>query len=198
MTLVAIESTTTTAVLTWVILLGVLLSLALATICIFTIYRNPHFNELQKIGWLILALGLPIFGPVAWFSRAYWERKTRAHPDYVEGPDTSIEDFVEKLVPSHDPERTVRVRPSTFAVRYASINGATAASKIALYEDAVQKRSADNKSVNGGTAGGKLTAQRHIVSFEPTNPTSSAETSDSPENPHIVQGKEPGTRGLSF
>lgn len=198
MTLAAIESTTATAVLTWAILLGVLLSLVLATICIFTIYRNPHFNELQKIGWLILALGLPIFGPVAWFSRAYWERKTRAHPDYVEGPDTSVEDFVEKLVPSHDPERTARVRPSTFAVRYASINGATAVSKIAVHNDATQKRSAGSKSVNVGTAGGKLTAQHRNVSFAPTSEISCAETSDSPENPHIVQGKEPGTRGLSF
>ncbi len=67
----------TTDFLAWLLLLLLGCATGLVLYCIFTIYRNPYFNEVQKVGWLLLALCLPIFGPLAWLIRAGAEKKHR-------------------------------------------------------------------------------------------------------------------------
>lgn len=42
------------------------LIVALTLYCVFTIYRNPHIDAVQKLLWLVLVLVLPLIGPIAW------------------------------------------------------------------------------------------------------------------------------------
>lgn len=51
------------------------LGVVLALYCVLTIHKNPHVNQTEKLVWLLLALALPIFGPVAWISKMRMEKK---------------------------------------------------------------------------------------------------------------------------
>ncbi|MDT0190726.1 PLDc N-terminal domain-containing protein [Rothia terrae] len=51
------------------------LGVVLALYCVFTIHKNPHINKTEKLVWLLLALALPIFGPIAWISKMRMEKK---------------------------------------------------------------------------------------------------------------------------
>lgn len=113
--------------LSWVILGVTGVALALALYCVFTIHKNPHFNELQKVGWLVLCLGLPIFGPLAWLTRARLEHKAQADPARRRTPET-VTEFAERLVPvpeaefpggagSGDTRSPARSRPTTMPVQ---------------------------------------------------------------------------------
>ncbi|GGH67065.1 PLDc N-terminal domain-containing protein [Rothia aerolata] len=95
--------------LSWLVLGMILLGIALALYCIFTIYRNKHFDEVHKLGWLLLALALPIFGPIAWMVRSHQEKKHRARPDYVEAS-VGGEDWQDGAVPASEHPRTFRPR----------------------------------------------------------------------------------------
>lgn len=61
--------------LSYIIMVAMGIAVALLLYCVFTIYKNPYFTEAQKLGWLLLTLALPIFGPVAWLIRAHLEKK---------------------------------------------------------------------------------------------------------------------------
>ena len=49
-----------------------LIQLALFFFCLFTIFRNPHIDAVQKLLWLIAVIVFPILGPAVWiyYSRA--------------------------------------------------------------------------------------------------------------------------------
>ena len=51
------------------------LSVVLALYCVFTIHKNPHVSQTEKLMWLLLTLALPIFGPIAWISKMRMEKK---------------------------------------------------------------------------------------------------------------------------
>ena len=51
------------------------LGVVLALYCVFTIHKNPYINQTEKLMWLLLALALPIFGPIAWISKMRMEKK---------------------------------------------------------------------------------------------------------------------------
>lgn len=69
------ESSDQASALSYVLLLLIGVGIALMLFCVFTIHKNPYFSEMQKLGWLLLALALPIFGPLAWIVRARLESK---------------------------------------------------------------------------------------------------------------------------
>lgn len=55
----------------------VLLAITLALICIFTIHRQHHLTEVQKLKWVIFTLFLPIVGPTAYWLRLAQDRRER-------------------------------------------------------------------------------------------------------------------------
>ena len=57
--------------LSYIILAVMGIAAALLLYCIFTIHKNPYFNEVQKLGWLLIALVCPI----VWIIRARLEKK---------------------------------------------------------------------------------------------------------------------------
>lgn len=59
------------------LILGLLMiSTALLLYCIFTIHRNPHFTEMQKLIWLLVTIMFPLVGPLAWFIRLHYLKKS--------------------------------------------------------------------------------------------------------------------------
>ena len=164
--------------LSWAILIAVFASLALALFCVFTIHRNPYFNELQKIGWLLLALGLPIFGPIAWFSRAHHEKKVRSDPEKYGVQETpSVADYAAKLVPVHGDKSS-----DSFST-YTASSGASQGGSV----------SAGVASLTGSQTHGKTTR------FAPSSDfAQQAETADSASNPHLSEGEDGGPRVLRF
>ena len=70
------------------------LSVVLALYCVFTIHKNPHVSQTEKLMWLLLTLALPIFGPIAWISKMRMEKKyaqrQATHRGY-RAPDTAAD-----------------------------------------------------------------------------------------------------------
>ena len=61
------------------------LSAVLALYCVFTIHKNPHVSQTEKLMWLLLTLALPIFGPIAWISKMRMEKKYARGRLLIEG-----------------------------------------------------------------------------------------------------------------
>lgn len=164
--------------LSWAILGLVFLALALALFCVFTIHRNPYFNELQKIGWLILCLGLPIFGPISWLVRAHHEKRVQSDAQrYGVQPVAPVSDYAARLVPVYGDE------PSD----------GKASSQLSTPGEASRSGQVPPRSLTGSVTEGKTTR------FAPSSDfVSTTDTSDSAENPHLSQGKDGGPRTLEF
>ena len=60
------------------------LSVVLALYCVFTIHKNPHVSQTEKLMWLLLTLALPIFGPIACFGPIAWISKMRMEKKYAQ------------------------------------------------------------------------------------------------------------------
>ena len=161
MTLLADSSATSSVALSWIFLGILTVSVALALYCVFTIYRNPYFNELQKIGWLLLCLGLPVFGPLAWISRAHYEKKVQLNPaKYGVHPTPSVTDFAAKLIPVSDDVAITSATRSDSASSVGSPGKACTSNKntrFAPTEFATDSESSDspgNPHLSSGKDGG--------------------------------------------
>lgn len=53
------------------------LSLVAALACLFTIHRQEHLTEAQKLKWLAFTLFLPLIGPLAYWLRIRADRKSQ-------------------------------------------------------------------------------------------------------------------------
>ena len=61
------------------------LSVVLALYCVFTIHKNPHVSQTEKLMWLLLTLALPILVLLRGFLRCAWKRSTRRGRLLIEG-----------------------------------------------------------------------------------------------------------------
>ncbi|MEX3610844.1 PLDc N-terminal domain-containing protein [Rothia sp. LK2588] len=169
----------------WTLTALFFIGLGLALYCVFTIYRNPHFNEIQKLGWLLLTLALPLVGPLAWLIRARAERK---HIAAGGAP---------------------RNRGPLGASLWDPDDGVHAAANY----DLARNNPLNHDSLNLDAAGGSVAAPRPErtrasswgsaaqnaagATSRGSSPAHEAETADTAENPYITRNPD-GTRGLSF
>lgn len=53
-------------------------AVALSLYCVFTIHRQPHLSEVQKLKWLLFTFFVPVVGPIAYFLRLRADKKDSA------------------------------------------------------------------------------------------------------------------------
>lgn len=85
-TLLTAETSSSISVFGWFFYPLLFLSLALALYCVFTIHRQSHLTEVQKLKWVLFTLFLPIVGPLAYWLRLRADRQhPSASPNHSEG-----------------------------------------------------------------------------------------------------------------
>lgn len=85
-TLLATETSSTVSVFGWFFYPILFLSLGLALYCVFTIHRQSHLTEIQKLKWVLFTLFLPLVGPLAYWLRLRADRQQLlAAPRHSEG-----------------------------------------------------------------------------------------------------------------
>lgn len=52
-----------------------LVAMGLGLYCVFTIHRQAHLSDVQKLKWLLFTLFVPIAGPLAYFLRMRTDKK---------------------------------------------------------------------------------------------------------------------------
>ena len=185
----AATATSSPNLLGWALTALFFLGLGLALYCVFTIYRNPHFNEIQKLGWLLLALALPIVGPLAWLIRARAERKHIA----AGGAPRNRGPLGASL---WDPDDGVHAAANYDFARHSSLNqDVTGGSVAATRPESTRPGTAQNGS--RGSSWGSAAQNAAGATSRGSSPAHEAETTDTAENPYITRNPD-GTRGLSF
>lgn len=85
-TLLAAETSTSVSIFGWFFYPILFLSLTLALYCVFTIHRQSHLTEVQKLKWVLFTLFLPLVGPLAYWLRLRADRRQlSANPHHSEG-----------------------------------------------------------------------------------------------------------------
>lgn len=85
-TVLAAETSSTVSVFGWFFYPVLFLSLGLALYCVFTIHRQSHLTEIQKLKWVLFTLFLPLVGPLAYWLRLRADRQQlSASPHHSEG-----------------------------------------------------------------------------------------------------------------
>lgn len=178
----------------WTLTALFFIGLGLALYCVFTIYRNPHFNEIQKLGWLLLTLALPIVGPLAWLIRARAERKHIA----AGGAPRNHGPLGASL---WDPDDGVNAAANYDLARNNPLNrDATGGSVAATQLDRARPGTAQTETAQPGTRSnswGSAAQNAAGSTSRGSTPAHGAETADTAENPYITRNPD-GTRGLSF
>lgn len=86
LTLLAAETSRPVSMFGWIFYPVLFLSLALALYCVFTIHRQSHLTEIQKLKWVLFTLFLPLVGPLAYWLRLRADRQQlTASPHHSEG-----------------------------------------------------------------------------------------------------------------
>lgn len=87
LTLLAPEASHPISVFGWIFYPILCIAVVLALYCLFTIHRQPHFTEVQKLKWVLFTLFLPILGPMA-----YWLRLRSDRQEFPAQPSKSDHD----------------------------------------------------------------------------------------------------------